>query len=82
MKLWKIVTKRQAEEDAAEIWRVIAEDNHRAAEAFLDVIEEAASLLASTLRSGARVIFPILNFRDCASCPCVSLKTTSYSTAR
>lgn len=53
MKLWRIVTKRQAEEDAVEIWRVIAEDNHRAAEAFLDVIEEAASLLASTPEIGS-----------------------------
>ena len=53
MKLWKIVTKRQAEEDAVEIWRVIAEDNHRAAEAFLDVIEEAASLLSATPEIGS-----------------------------
>ena len=38
MKLWKIVTKRQAEEDAVAIWRLIAEDHPQAAEAFLDAI--------------------------------------------
>jgi toxin ParE1/3/4 len=53
MKLWKIVTKRQAEEDAVEIWRLIAEDNPRAAEAFLDAIEEVSSLLSATPEIGS-----------------------------
>ena len=53
MKLWKIVTKRQAEEDAVEIWRLIAEDNPQAAEAFLDAIEEVSSLLSATPEIGS-----------------------------
>ena len=53
MKLWKIVTKRQAEEDVVEIWRIIAEDNPQAAEAFLDAIEEVSSLLSATPEIGS-----------------------------
>ena len=53
MKRWRVFTKRQAEEDANEIWRLIAEDNPQAAEAFLDAIEEVSSLLSATPEIGS-----------------------------
>jgi toxin ParE1/3/4 len=53
MKLWRVVTKRQAEEDAIAIWRLIAEDNPHAAEAFLDAIEEVSSRLSVTPEIGS-----------------------------
>lgn len=53
MKLWRVITKRQAEEDAVEIWRLIAEDNPQSAEAFLDAIEEVSSLLSATPEIGS-----------------------------
>jgi hypothetical protein len=40
MKRWRVFIKRQAEEDANEIWFYIAQDNPQAAEAFLSAIEQ------------------------------------------
>ncbi|MGC1951101.1 MAG: type II toxin-antitoxin system RelE/ParE family toxin [Gammaproteobacteria bacterium] len=53
MKNWKVFTKRQAEEDTNEIWSYIAQDNPLAAEAFLDAIEEASSILSTTPAIGS-----------------------------
>jgi plasmid stabilization system protein ParE len=53
MKRWRVVVKRQAEEDATGIWRLIADNNPQAAEAFLDAIEEASALLAATPEIGS-----------------------------
>ena len=53
MKRWRVFLKRQAEEDANEIWHIIAKDNPHAAEAFLNAIEEASSLLSATPEIGS-----------------------------
>ena len=53
MKRWRVFTRRQAEEDANEIWRLIAENNPHAAEAFLDAIEEASNLLSASPEIGS-----------------------------
>jgi toxin ParE1/3/4 len=53
MKRWKVFLTRLAEEDANDIWRLIAEDNPQAAEAFLDAIEKASSLLSATPEIGS-----------------------------
>jgi toxin ParE1/3/4 len=53
MKRWRVFTKRQAEEDANEIWFYIAQDNPQVAEAFLSAIEEASSILSTTPEIGA-----------------------------
>jgi toxin ParE1/3/4 len=53
MKRWRVVVKRKAEEDIDEIWHLIADNNPRAAETFLDAIEEASTLLAATPEIGS-----------------------------
>ncbi|MGH8558044.1 MAG: type II toxin-antitoxin system RelE/ParE family toxin [Methylococcales bacterium] len=53
MKRWKVFIKRQAEEDANDIWFYIAQDNPRAAEAFLSAVEEASSTLSTTPEIGS-----------------------------
>jgi len=53
MKRWRVFTKRQAEEDANEIWFYIAQDNPRAAEAFLSAIEESSSILSTVPEIGS-----------------------------
>jgi toxin ParE1/3/4 len=53
MKRWRVVVKRQAEEDATETWSLIVGNNPQAAEAFLDAIEEASALLAATPEIGS-----------------------------
>ena len=47
MKQWRVFTQRQAKEDTNDIWRYIAHDNPKAADAFLDAIEEASKLLSA-----------------------------------
>jgi plasmid stabilization system protein ParE len=53
MKRWRVFLTRQAEQDANELWRLIAEDNPQAAEAFLDAIEAVSSLLSATPEIGS-----------------------------
>ena len=53
MKRWRVFLKRQAEEDANDIWRLIAMDNPPAAEAFLNAMEEASHLLSATPELGS-----------------------------
>lgn len=53
MKRWRVVVKRQAEEDITDIWSIISENNSKAADAFLDAIEEASALLSSTPEIGS-----------------------------
>ena len=53
MKKWRVLFRRQAEEDTNEIWFYIAQDNPRAAEAFLNAIEEASNVLSITPEIGS-----------------------------
>ena len=53
MKKWRVFTKRQAEEDANEIWFYIAQENPQAAEAFLDAVEQASIILSTTPEIGS-----------------------------
>jgi toxin ParE1/3/4 len=46
MKQWRIFTQQQAKEDTDEIWNYIAQDNSKAAEEFLDAIEEISKHLS------------------------------------
>jgi toxin ParE1/3/4 len=53
MKKWRVLFRRQAEEDANEIWFYIAKDNPQAAEEFLAAFEEASSILSTTPEIGS-----------------------------
>jgi toxin ParE1/3/4 len=46
MKQWRIFTQQQAKEDTDEIWNYIAKDNSKAADGFLDAIEEISKHLS------------------------------------
>ena len=77
MKKWRVLFRRQAEEDTNEIWFYIAQDNPRAAEAFLNAIEEASNVLSITPEIGSLRYFTILTYKGFASTPSRSLKSTS-----
>jgi toxin ParE1/3/4 len=53
MKRWRVFLKRQAEEDANDIWHIIVKDNPHTADAFLNAIEEASSLLSAAPEIGS-----------------------------
>jgi toxin ParE1/3/4 len=53
MMKWTVFTQQRAEDDAEEIWRSIAEDNPKAAEAFLNAVEEAVAILSTTPAIGS-----------------------------
>ncbi|MGH8651196.1 MAG: type II toxin-antitoxin system RelE/ParE family toxin [Burkholderiales bacterium] len=57
MKRWRVLTKRQAEEDTNEIYSYIARDSPQAAEGFLDAIEQASSILSTTPEIGSSRYF-------------------------
>lgn len=46
MKQWRIFTQQQAKEDTDDIWHHIAQDNAKAAEEFLDAMEEVSKRLS------------------------------------
>src|SRR5437870_10979494 len=53
MKHWRVFTRQKALEDTQDIYFYIAHDNPTAAEAFLNALEEAATLLSQTPEIGS-----------------------------
>jgi toxin ParE1/3/4 len=53
MKHWRVFTRQKALEDTQDIYSYIAHDNPTSAEAFLNALEEAATLLSQTPEIGS-----------------------------
>jgi plasmid stabilization system protein ParE len=81
MKTWRILTKRQAEEDTNEIYSYIAKDNPKAAEGFLDAIETASSILTFNPEIGSPRYFHHTELHGLRFYPLKGMKTTSCFTA-